>query len=124
MDYCGLGSVKDIMKCLKRPFVEAEIASVLFFVLQGLVYLHAGVENGPIIHRDLKSANILVANDGAVKIGKMRSKLAPSPPRSPSSSGLWPVASSVQYAFTSQLDCGNSCLHVSRGVGEWLVLHN
>ena len=50
MDYCGIGCVLDLMKCIKRTLTEEEIAVILLSVLKGLSYLH----REGIIHRDLK----------------------------------------------------------------------
>lgn len=65
MDYCAAGSVLDLMKTLKRTLYEDEIAVLLLNVLRGLSYLH----REGIIHRDLKSANILVTDQMELKIG-------------------------------------------------------
>ncbi|EFA84076.1 STE20 family protein kinase [Heterostelium album PN500] len=65
MDFCGLGSVSDIMKSLNRTLKEREIALICKQALDGLIYLH----NNHIIHRDVKGANILLAEDGTVRIG-------------------------------------------------------
>lgn len=64
--YSG-GSIADIMR-LRFPRGlrnEALIATILKETLQGLVYIHENLE----IHRDLKGANILLAEDGRVCIG-------------------------------------------------------
>jgi len=64
MDYCGGGSIKDIMDKTGKPLGEDQVACVLLGVIQGIAYLHSQ----KIIHRDLKSGNILLAEDGAIKI--------------------------------------------------------
>merc|ERR1712137_707333 len=64
MDYCSVGSVKDFMKHSPRSFTEKEISAVIYYVLRGLSYLHSI----SIIHRDLKSANILLTDSGEAKI--------------------------------------------------------
>lgn len=64
--YAG-GSIADIMR-LRFPRGlrdEALIATILKETLQGLAYIHENFE----IHRDLKGANILLAEDGRVCIG-------------------------------------------------------
>lgn len=40
MEYCGAGSVSDIMRLRKKTLTEEEIATVLCDTLQGLEYLH------------------------------------------------------------------------------------
>eukprot|EP01133_Synstelium_polycarpum_P016180 gene16180-19258_t len=65
MDYCGLGSISDIIKSLGRTLKEKEIALVCQQALDGLLYLH----NNQIIHRDIKGGNILLTENGTVKIG-------------------------------------------------------
>ena len=74
MDYCELGSVKDILKRMPSyTFDEDQIAAILSYVIEALIYLHEG--ETPIIHRDLKSANILLTATGGVKIGLSISRL-------------------------------------------------
>ena len=67
MDYCGGGSVLDIMEVLERPLTEEQIIYILRETLKGLIYLHSK----GIIHRDVKSANILLTETGAAKIGRL-----------------------------------------------------
>jgi len=64
MDFCGGGSVKDITDVTGIPLNEDQVACVLLGVIQGVIYLHSQ----KIIHRDIKAANILLGEDGSVKI--------------------------------------------------------
>lgn len=64
MELCLGGSLMDIMAILGRPLTEKQIAVVMSFVLEGLVYLHAQGK----IHRDIKSGNILLNTEGDAKL--------------------------------------------------------
>lgn len=63
MEYC-LGSASDIIEVHKRPLKEEEISAICDGVLHGLSYLH---ELGR-IHRDVKAGNILLTENGTVKL--------------------------------------------------------
>ena len=64
LEYCSCGSVIDLMLSMDRTFTEIEISSIISMVLKGLDYIH----NKNLIHRDIKGANILINNQGIVKI--------------------------------------------------------
>uniref|UniRef100_A0A915IPG8 non-specific serine/threonine protein kinase n=1 Tax=Romanomermis culicivorax TaxID=13658 RepID=A0A915IPG8_ROMCU len=64
MEYCGAGSVSDIMRLRKKTMKEIEIAVVLRDTLLGLQYLH----NRRKIHRDVKAGNILLNTEGHAKL--------------------------------------------------------
>ena len=59
------GSVQDIMKITNKCYKETEIASIIVMVLKGLQYLHLQKK----FHGGIKSSNILVNNDGVIKLG-------------------------------------------------------
>ncbi|XP_037822198.1 serine/threonine-protein kinase hippo [Lucilia sericata] len=64
MEYCGAGSVSDIMRLRKKTLTEDEIATILSDTLKGLVYLHLRRK----IHRDIKAGNILLNTEGFAKL--------------------------------------------------------
>ena len=64
MEYCGAGSVSDIMRLRKKTLNEEEIAIVLSDTLKGLEYLHLRKK----IHRDIKAGNILLNIEGHAKL--------------------------------------------------------
>jgi serine/threonine protein kinase len=61
MEYCGPGSVSDLMTITKKTLTEVQIAVILRDVLKGLNHLHEKLR----IHRDIKAGNILL-NDKCV----------------------------------------------------------
>jgi len=64
MEYCGAGSVADIIRLRRKTLTEDEIATVLKDTLKGLEYLHFMRK----IHRDVKAGNILLNTDGHSKL--------------------------------------------------------
>ncbi|CAN8000136.1 unnamed protein product [Ixodes hexagonus] len=64
MEYCGGGSVSDIMRLRKKTLSEEEIATILSDTLRGLEYLHQRRK----IHRDIKAGNILLNTEGHAKL--------------------------------------------------------
>eukprot|EP00042_Codosiga_hollandica_P042164 m.383945 g.383945 ORF g.383945 m.383945 type:complete len:485 (-) comp56260_c0_seq2:1134-2588(-) len=64
MEYCGAGSVADIMRLRKQTLKEDQIACILKGTLKGLEYLHSKLK----IHRDIKAGNILLNMDGVAKL--------------------------------------------------------
>jgi serine/threonine protein kinase len=64
MEYCAGGSVSDVMHALERPLEESMIAYICGEALKGLTYLHS---NGR-VHRDIKCGNILLTEQGDVKL--------------------------------------------------------
>lgn len=64
MDYCGAGSVRDVIESVEKTFNEEQIAHICADTLKGLAYLH----KSSIIHRDIKAANILLTDYGEAKL--------------------------------------------------------
>jgi len=64
MEFCGAGSLCDLMAICERTLTEEQIAIVMKQALYGLEYLHSKRK----IHRDIKSGNILINHDGDCKL--------------------------------------------------------
>jgi len=64
MEYCGGGSISDLLRARKQPLDEESISVVLTDTLRGLDYLHEQRK----IHRDVKCGNILLTTDGFSKL--------------------------------------------------------
>ncbi|KAI6243702.1 Non-specific serine/threonine protein kinase [Aphelenchoides fujianensis] len=64
MEYCGAGSVSDIMRLRRKTLTEDEISAILKDTLLGLSYLHEMKK----IHRDVKAGNILLNMEGFAKL--------------------------------------------------------
>ncbi|XP_003374759.1 putative kinase domain protein [Trichinella spiralis] len=65
MEYCGAGSVTDLVKCTKGLSLKEEwIAYVCREILRGLAHLHAN----KVIHRDIKGQNVLLTDNAEVKL--------------------------------------------------------
>jgi len=63
-EFCDCGSVLDIMKITNKCYKEVEIASIIVMVLKALQYLHLQ----KICHKNMKLSNILLNNDGVIKL--------------------------------------------------------
>lgn len=63
MEFCGGGSLQDIYH-ITGPLSELQIAFMCRETLHGLAYLHGMGK----MHRDIKGANILLTEDGDVKL--------------------------------------------------------
>ena len=64
MEYCGAGSVSDIMRLRRATLSEDQISTVISDSLKGLYYLHSRCK----IHRDIKAGNILLTCAGRAKL--------------------------------------------------------
>eukprot|EP01124_Arcella_intermedia_P027963 TRINITY_DN558_c0_g2_i6.p1 TRINITY_DN558_c0_g2~~TRINITY_DN558_c0_g2_i6.p1 ORF type:complete len:1148 (-),score=328.52 TRINITY_DN558_c0_g2_i6:508-3813(-) len=64
LEWCGGGAVSDFNAVWGIELNEAQISYIIGETLQGLKYLHSR----NIVHRDIKGANILVTDEGEIKL--------------------------------------------------------
>ncbi|XP_064615647.1 misshapen-like kinase 1 isoform X2 [Liolophura sinensis] len=65
MEFCGAGSVTDLVKATKGNCLKEEwIAYICREILRGLAHLHAN----KVIHRDIKGQNVLLTDNAEVKL--------------------------------------------------------
>ncbi|XP_070539407.1 mitogen-activated protein kinase kinase kinase kinase 4-like isoform X2 [Ptychodera flava] len=65
MEYCGAGSVTDLVKATKGNTLKEEwISYICREILRGLSHLHAN----HVIHRDIKGQNVLLTENAEVKL--------------------------------------------------------
>ncbi|OWF44048.1 cyclin-dependent kinase 11B-like [Mizuhopecten yessoensis] len=64
MDYVE-HDLKSLMETMKQPFLVGEVKTLLKQLLNGVEHLH----DNWIIHRDLKTSNLLLSHKGILKIG-------------------------------------------------------
>ncbi|CAL5992608.1 Kinase [Hexamita inflata] len=64
MEFCGAGSLTDLMRDANRVLDEGEAAYVIRSLLLGLKFL----KEKKILHRDVKGSNLLVTEEGLVKV--------------------------------------------------------
>jgi cell division cycle 2-like len=80
--------LRSILERMRHPYSQSEVKSIVHQLLDGISYLHANW----IIHRDLKTSNILLTNGGVVKVcdfGLARRYGDPSGPLTPHVTTLW-----------------------------------
>ncbi|CAA6663964.1 unnamed protein product [Spirodela intermedia] len=56
--------LKGLMETMKQPFSQSEVKCLMMQLLEGVKYLH----DNWVLHRDLKTSNILLNNRGELKI--------------------------------------------------------
>jgi serine/threonine protein kinase len=64
-EYLENGSLFDQLHKKKKKFTESEQMSIAYDIVKGMVYLH---NMKKILHRDLKSSNVLIGEDWQVKL--------------------------------------------------------
>ncbi|KAK8512797.1 hypothetical protein V6N12_030213 [Hibiscus sabdariffa] len=56
--------LKGLMEAMKQPFSQSEVKCLMLQLLEGIKYLH----DNWVLHRDLKTSNLLLNNQGELKI--------------------------------------------------------
>lgn len=65
MEFCGAGSLDTFYRALKKSISEDALACILYESIRGLEYLH---NTAALIHRDIKAGNLLLTEDGHLKL--------------------------------------------------------
>ena len=65
MELCEVGSMTEVLRFLGTGMPEAQMQYVVKEMVVALVYLHT---KSNLIHRDIKSGNVLISLDGTVKL--------------------------------------------------------
>ena len=65
MDYVE-HDLKSLMETMKDPFISGEVKTLMIQLLRGVAHLH----DNWIIHRDLKTSNLLLGHNGILKVGR------------------------------------------------------
>ena len=68
MEYCSGGALDSIYRSFKKPLSEDQLASILFETTLALDYLH---RDAALIHRDIKAGNLLLTEEGSLKLGML-----------------------------------------------------
>jgi len=68
MEFCHGGSLLDVMRKMGHGYTEPCIATICESVLRALDYMHV---QRKAIHRDIKSANVLLTSEGRVKLADL-----------------------------------------------------
>lgn len=66
MEFCAGSSLADIMEARGRCLTEAQIAAAMAGTVDGLSYLHG--RTPALIHRDVKAGNLLLSEQGVIKL--------------------------------------------------------
>ncbi|KAI4383599.1 hypothetical protein MLD38_009415 [Melastoma candidum] len=80
--------LKGLMEAMKQPFSQSEVKCLMLQLLEGVKYLH----DNWVLHRDLKTSNLLLNNRGELKIcdfGLARQYGSPLKPYTPLVVTLW-----------------------------------
>ncbi|CAL4094464.1 unnamed protein product, partial [Meganyctiphanes norvegica] len=102
MEYC-LGSASDIIEVHRQPLREEEISAICEGSLQGLSYLHSLGK----IHRDIKAGNILLTENGTVKLADFGSASIASPANSFVGTPYWMAPEVILAMDEGQYDGKN-----------------
>lgn len=65
--------LKSLMETMKQPFLPGEVKTLMIQLLSGVRHLH----DNWILHRDLKTSNLLLSHAGILKVSPARSCLVP-----------------------------------------------
>ncbi|XP_054475283.1 cyclin-dependent kinase 10 isoform X2 [Anoplopoma fimbria] len=108
MSYCEQ-DLASLLENMQTPFSEAQVKCIVLQLLRGLEYLHHNF----IIHRDLKVSNLLMTDNGCVKIadfGLARMYGIPQQPMTPRVVTLWYRAPEILLGTKTQTTALDMCV--------------
>jgi cell division cycle 2-like len=91
--------LRSVLDTMRHPYSQSEVKSLMQQLLRGVVHMH----NAWVLHRDLKTANLLVTNTGVIKVcdfGLARRYGDPLGPLTPNVTTLWYRAPEILLGAT------------------------
>ncbi|KAG1653220.1 Cyclin-dependent kinase 11B [Nymphon striatum] len=119
MDYVE-HDLKSLMEGMKQPFLIGEVKTLIIQLLRAVAHLH----DNWILHRDLKTSNLLLSHKGILKVGDFglaREYGSPLKPYTPIVVTLWYRAPELLLG-TKQYSCPIDLWSVGCIMGEFLTL--
>jgi len=125
LEYC-VGSAQDFFEALRSGLSEVEIASVAAEMLAALAYLHANDR----IHRDIKAGNVLLTQNGEIRLADFGSASIKTPANSFSGTPYWMAPELIMAmedgTYTTAVDVwslGITCIELAETTPPLFHIH-
>ncbi|XP_062363471.1 cyclin-dependent kinase 11B isoform X7 [Cinclus cinclus] len=113
--------LKSLMETMKQPFLPGEVKTLMIQLLRGVKHLH----DNWILHRDLKTSNLLLSHSGILKVGDFglaREYGSPLKPYTPVVVTLWYRAPELLLGAKTERGWLGDRWILSLGILMWSVL--